>query len=290
MENEKCEEILAGSYREANEVVLKGTSQFMMKSSNGGRIYQIFVYQPKGAEPPEGYPVIYVLDANSVFGTIVEAMRLQSRRPEKTGIVPAVIVGIGYPVEGAFSDARYYDFTLPVDFSELPKRPDGGTWPEHGGAENFLHFIEEDLKPEIMNSIKVNRDRQSLLGHSLGGLFTLYTLFSKPHAFQTYIAGSPSIHWNKKWFHEEENPFLERLKMDNRRISLFVGVGEFEKRHKSGMNENALELSERLRSSVKSGLYVKFKEFEEENHVSVLPPLINKGLRFALSANSPVME
>ena len=290
MENETCRETVAGLYREANEVVLKGTSQFLIKSSKEGRMYQIFVYRPKEAEPPEGYPIIYVLDANSVFGTIVEAMRLQSRRPEKTGIVPAVIIGIGYPVDGAFSPARYYDFTLPVDFSELPKKPDGGTWPAHGGAENFLHFIEEDLKPEIMNAIKINQDRQALFGHSLGGLFTLYTLFSKPHAFQTYIAGSPSIHWNKKWFHEEEDQFLKRLKRDDREISLFVGVGEFEKKHKSGMNENALELSDRLKISVKSGLCVKFKEFEEENHVSILPPLINKGLRFALRAISPVME
>lgn len=290
MKNEKNNEIVVGHETEGSEVILKGTSQFLMKSSKEGRTYQIFIYRPREPEPDEGYPVIYILDANSVFGTIVEAMRLQSKKPEKTGIVPAVIVGIGYPVEGAFSDARYYDFTLPVDYSELPKRPGGGEWPAHGGAENFLHFIEEDLKPEIMSSIHINRDRQTLLGHSLGGLFTLYTLFSIPHAFQTYIAGSPSIHWNKKWFSEEENQFLKRLERKDREISLFVAVGEFEKKHKSGMNENALELSNRLRNLAKSQLCVKFKEFEEENHVSVLPPLINKGLRFALRANVPVRE
>ncbi|MFJ7640430.1 alpha/beta hydrolase [Peribacillus sp. NPDC097225] len=288
MEKEKDKAAMVGHFREDREVVLKGTSQFLMKSSREGRMYQIFTYRPKEAQPAGGFPVIYVLDANSVFGTIVEAMRLQSKRPEKTGIVPAVIVGIGYPIDGAFSTDRYYDFTLPVDYSELPKKPDGGDWPPHGGAANFLNFIEEDLKPEIMSSININRGRQALLGHSLGGLFTLYTLFSNPQAFQTYIAGSPSIHWNKKWFSEEENHFLSRLGRDDRDISLFVGVGEFEKNHKSGMNENALELSNRLRTSTKGRLHVKFTEFEEENHVSVLPPLINKGLRFALRANGPV--
>ncbi|MFJ7747565.1 alpha/beta hydrolase [Peribacillus sp. NPDC097295] len=290
MEKEKYKESVADHYREDKEVVLKGTSQFLMKSSMEGRMYQIFIYRPREPEPAEGYPVIYILDANSVFGTIVEAMRLQSKKPEKTGIVPAVIVGIGYPIEGPFSDARYYDFTLPVDYSELPKKPGGGEWPAHGGAENFLHFIEEDLKPKIMSSIPINRDSQTILGHSLGGLFTLYTLYRNPDAFQTYIAGSPSIHWNKKWFSEEENQFLKRLESKDRDISLFVGVGEFEKKHKSGMNENALEFTDRLRNIAKRQLCVKFKEFDEENHVSVLPPLINKGLRFALRANGPVKE
>lgn len=73
--------------------------------------------------------MIYLLDANSVFGTMVEAMRMQSRRPEKTGVVPAVIVGIGYETDAPFDPGRYYDFTLPVPPAELPERPDGRTGP-----------------------------------------------------------------------------------------------------------------------------------------------------------------
>ncbi|CAH0291144.1 Ferri-bacillibactin esterase BesA [Peribacillus sp. Bi96] len=60
-----------------------------------------------------------------------------------------------------------------------------------------------------------------------------------------------------------------------------LGVGELEGPHKSGMNENALELSKRL-SLKDSGVNVQFKEFEGEGHLSVLPPLINRALRFAL--------
>ena len=54
-----------------------------MKSKIEGREYQIFISKPMVEPPPSGYPVIYVLDANSVFGTIVEAIRLQSKRSEK---------------------------------------------------------------------------------------------------------------------------------------------------------------------------------------------------------------
>ncbi|MBK3496758.1 alpha/beta hydrolase [Viridibacillus sp. YIM B01967] len=270
----------------SGEVTIKGTEQSIMHSSTGNREFQIFVSKPLEEPPPSGYPVIYLLDANSVFETMVEAVRLQSRRPEKSGVVPAIIVGIGYCTNGPFSSERYYDFTLPVAVTELPKRPDGSPWPAHGGAENFLKFIEEDLKPEIGKRFKIDHNSQTLFGHSLGGLFTLYVLYKNPYAFQNYIAGSPSLHWNKNWFHEEEERFLSRLNQGNGDISLLLGVGEQEGTHKSRMNENALELSIHL-SMTDCGINVQFKEFEGEGHLSVLPPLINRALRFALKENVP---
>ncbi|MFD6207743.1 MULTISPECIES: alpha/beta hydrolase-fold protein [unclassified Peribacillus] len=69
----------------------------------------------------------------------------------------------------------------------------GSPWPSHEGAENFLKFIEEDLNPEIDKRFKVDQNSQTLFGHSLGGLFAIYVLFENPYAFQTYIAGSPSL-------------------------------------------------------------------------------------------------
>ncbi len=42
-------------------------------------------------------------------------------------------------------------------------------------------------------------------------------------------------------------------------------------------------MSERLSAYEHRGLNVKFIEFEDEGHTSVLPPLIRKALRFALS-------
>ncbi|WP_458353661.1 alpha/beta hydrolase [Peribacillus frigoritolerans] len=284
MMHKKMDKSVMDKTAASTEVTIKGTQQIPMQSSAGKREYQIFVSKPLEEPPPSGYPVIYLLDANSVFGTMVEAVRLQSRRPEKSGVVPAIIVGIGYATNGPFSSERYYDYTLPVAVSELPERPDGSPWPSHGGAEDFLKFIEEDLKPEIDKRYKVDHNSQTLFGHSLGGLFALYVLFESPYAFQTYIAGSPSLHWNKKWFREEEEGFLSRLNQGNGDISILLGVGEMEGTHKSGMNENALELSKRL-SLKDSRVNVQFKEFEGEGHLSVLPPLINRALRFALKRN-----
>ncbi|MGN8234698.1 alpha/beta hydrolase [Priestia flexa] len=263
---------------ERKEVVIVGAEQKQVKSRFEAKEYQIFVSKPSSEPPENGYPIIYVLDANSIFGTVVEAMRLQSGRSEKTGVVPAIIVGIGYPVDTPFSVERYYDFTFPSTNEELPISPSGRAWPKHGGAENFLRFIEEDLKPIMHRDFHVDQNKQTIFGHSLGGLFVLSTLLVKPHTFQTYIAGSPSIHWNKRLFSQLEEQFQEKARKEKINVNVLIGVGELEKHHKSGMNDNAFQCSNRFK---KYGLHVEFKEFEDEGHLSVLLPLVNKAIRFS---------
>ncbi|MBR8658844.1 MULTISPECIES: alpha/beta hydrolase [Brevibacillus] len=257
------------------------SKRWIMQSRAENRSYQIMVATPAEAPPPSGYPVIYVLDANSVFGTMVEAVRLQSGRPEKTGVVPAVVVGIGYETDGPFAPARYYDLT-PMPTTEFTQLPNGAALPPQGGAEAFLQFIEEELKPRIAREFKIDRSRQTLFGHSLGGLFTLHVLFTKPDAFQCYIAGSPSIHWNRQHLMQAEKQFAARLEQESLNIKVLLGFGEMEKDHVSQNCYHARELSERLSAHAARGLQVVFKEFEDENHVSVLPVLISRALRFAL--------
>jgi predicted alpha/beta superfamily hydrolase len=67
-----------------------------------------------------------------------------------------------------------------------------------GGNDAFLSFIIDELKPAIAKATQVDPGRQALFGHSLGGLFVLHALFSRSDAFDTFIAGSPSIWWGKK--------------------------------------------------------------------------------------------
>ncbi|BDG45624.1 alpha/beta hydrolase [Parageobacillus sp. KH3-4] len=263
------------------EFTIPRTEQRVMYSRAGNREYRIFVARPDGEPPPSGFPVIYLLDANAVFGTMVEAMRVQASRSDKTGVVPTVIVGIGYPTEMPFAPARFYDFTMPASVDELPARPDGTAWPEMGGAEAFLKFIEEELKPEIECEFEIDRERQALFGHSLGGLFALHVLFTKPTAFRTYIAGSPSIHWNKRFLLEAEQQFVSRLERETLNVDILLAVGELERSHKSRISNNAKELAERLSALAHRGVYVEFEEFEGEGHVSVLPALVSRALRFA---------
>ncbi|SER26978.1 hypothetical protein SAMN04487944_102151 [Gracilibacillus ureilyticus] len=263
-------------------VVLQNAVQFSLKSREG-RSYRIFVYQPDVPFPESGFPVLYLLDGNAVFGTVVDAVRLQSRRPEKTKIQPAVIVGIGYETDAPFSNERFYDYTLASPEIDVRSKWKGESLPEHGGAEEFLYFIEKKLKPLIERRYPVNQKNQSLFGHSLGGLFVLNTLFVKSHAFQNYIAGSPSIHWNETMLLENRDQYLNSVNSLDSSRSLFIGLGELERNHTTFMIENARKLANGLMRE--TSLQIDFKIFENENHISVLPPLINNAIKKALNTN-----
>lgn len=254
------------------------TEARVMYSRNGNREYRIFVFKPAHEAPPEGFPVIYVLDANAVFGTMAEAVRLQSRKPH--GFGPAVIVGIGYPTEEPLdSTRRFYDYTKPAS-AKLPVRPDGSPWSETGGADAFLSFIEDELKPAIERDFPIDRNRQTLFGHSLGGLFTLDVWLNRPETFQTYVAGSPSIWWNNRYLLDAARRLAERQKDKALPAAVLMAVGGKEKPF---MIQDARELFQTVEPLSGRGIRLQFMELEDEGHITILLPLINRALRFALA-------
>jgi predicted alpha/beta superfamily hydrolase len=51
-----------------------------------------------------------------------------------------------------------------------------------GGAAVFLDFIEKELVPHVEGRYPVT-DFRTLIGHSYGGLFTIYALSERPTLF-----------------------------------------------------------------------------------------------------------
>ncbi|MEK4980860.1 alpha/beta hydrolase [Bacillus sp. FSL K6-6540] len=252
-----------------------GTLTWSMQSDETGREYRIFIAEPMGPPPEGGYPVLYSLDANATFGTLAEAIRLQSRTPR--GIPSALIVGIGFDSDNPIvSSERFYNFTEYADPAELPVRPNGMDWPETGGVEAFLTFIEQQLKPAVERRYAVNRSKQALFGHSLGGFFTLYTLFTRPDAFSRYIAACPSVWWKNYALYQRWEEGKNRLRQSGERKSLRLYVGAEEK---PSMVKDARELYALLRGH-EEVLETTFDEIEGEGHVSILPTLISPLLRF----------
>ncbi|MBB3771268.1 hypothetical protein FHS55_001867 [Angulomicrobium tetraedrale] len=263
--------------------------------TSGDKPWRIYLYRPPDEAPEAGWPVLYYLDANAVAGTAADIMRVQATYPLGTGIAWGVMVGIGYPVEGAYDSVRRsWDMGPPPGQSYPPHTPDG---PEvrTGGADGFLAFIEDVLKPEIARRVPVDPARQSILGHSFGGLFVLHALFRRPTAFARWIAASPAIWWEGAGIVDSAKAFLAEGIASEGRVLLLAG--EYEQKlapfqvgaadaptrrasfEESRIVDNTREMAERLAQA--PGLTAEFALIPGETHMSVLPATLNLAIRFA---------
>ncbi|WP_221774775.1 alpha/beta hydrolase [Pelagicoccus albus] len=255
-----------------------------------GRTYQIFVFVPSSPPPPEGYPVLYMLDGNASYPLAASQLEIALHTPRPGGLKQALMVGIGYQGDVVFDmAARTEDYTPPAKDLSNTGDPSGR---KQGGADRFLDFIENELKPRIENDFAINKERQTLFGHSYGGLFTLHTLFTRPDAFQTYIAASPSVWWNRQYVLKEKDLWLENHSSDEPFPKLALGIGtlEFPENRIASSSERAKilaerakgvslkELSEELRSL---GMPVDYYEFAENDHGTARVSMITHALRIA---------
>ncbi|GGG53386.1 alpha/beta hydrolase [Paenibacillus radicis (ex Gao et al. 2016)] len=250
--------------------------EYEMTSAQGGH-YRILIGTPQaGEEPPaNGYPVIYALDGDAMFQTLAEAVRLQTRKPK--GYDPILVIGIAYPSKEPFDvERRCLDFTMSAEGSKLPARPDGRPWPEHGGADHFLDFIELELKPAIAEQWPIDFERQLIVGHSLGGLLVLHALFTRPQLFTHYAAGSPSVWWAEDKIFKEQEQFARTWQRDSHiRLQLTVGADEL-----PHMVQGSERMAQAMRPLAEKGITTSMIRFEEEDHVSVLPAMLSRLPRF----------
>jgi len=209
---------------------LDGVESRLVTSAVSGRTYQVSVALPRGYEASgEAYPVLYAVDANGEFGTVVEAarlLRLEELIPE------LLIVGIGYPV-GRFFDAsgpRAVDLTPTEDLDwERQAVEDFPEWPApegSGGAPAFLEFLQQELIPSIDAEFRTDPEDRALFGHSFGGLFAVHALLKGDGTFQRFIAGSPSLWWDGDITFQQEEEFAATHRELPARV--FFSVGELE--------------------------------------------------------------
>jgi uncharacterized protein len=288
--------------------------QTTLKSAAGAS-YRIIVAKPAAPAPAGGYPVIYVVDGNAYTSLVSEIIRVNIDVGVQSRVEPAVVVGIGYPTDHAFDlTRRTLDFTSPVspDHQDI----DVGHDPT-GGAIAMMNFIDKVVKPVVEARFKIDRTRQTLLGHSLGGLFTLLTMFNRPQSFQTYVALSPSIWWNNGGPLQEAQHFVEKADRPQK-LRVFISVGDLEQymtpayvdrtrdvlrssfdtqektnaeadKEMREMKAKTMVENARRMATLLTGAHIqtKFIEFPDEDHFSVVPAALGSAVPFALGDDLP---
>lgn len=280
-------------------VVIPRSEVHDLVAAASGQPYRLMLWRPAAAPPPQGYPVVYLLDGNATFGTVTDIIDARSRRPDSAGMAAAVVVGLAYPTDAPYDmDRRTFDLTPPAPAYSLPDRPNGKPWPAMGGADAFLRFIEDEVKPFVAARLPIDGRREVLMGHSFGGLFALHVMLTRPAAFDAYAASSPSLWFNDGWVMKEAEAFVASAEA-RPPVDLYLSAGGLEQslnaveRARPGadkrlawkvanrMIDNARDLAARLEGV--PGVSVRFEEFPGEDHASVVPLHINRALARALA-------
>lgn len=237
-----------------------------------GKEYRLYIAQPAGSGQTP-HPVLYMLDGNGQFPTLVNVV-------EEVSDNTPLIVGIGYPSSLAYPKERTRDYTIPIEGND-----------EGGDAEDFYRFIIDKVKPFVEANYAVDTMRQTLCGHSYGGLFTLYVAFNHTRAFQHYLAGSPAIWWGQGVIVPKRRPFFSHIPH-----SITITLGEYEENpeldeSRKNLSPEIRKIKEQRRGGIPPRALAsmiaeevpdcRFILFQGKNHGSSIPEFLIEAVRIA---------
>lgn len=198
---------------QATEVSIAGSQLKKITSSIvKGQEYVLHISLPTGyANSNKKYPVVYLMDSQWDFPLVTALYGEQYF----DGFIPAlIIVGITWGGDHPNPDSfRVRDYT-PTRVAQSP---------QSGGADQFLSFIEKEVFPFIENNYKANAADRTLVGCSLGGLFTMYTLFTHPGMFNRYVAASPAFGWDNNVLYQYEKNYFANIANTPARLFMCIG-------------------------------------------------------------------
>lgn len=235
---------------------------------------KIWVYvpgnDPAGVFAKQRYPVVYLLDGDAHFSSVV-GMIQQLSTVNGNMICPDMIV-VGIP-----NTDRTRDLTPTHVESADP------FFTNSGGGGKFLSFIEKELVPYIDKHYPT-APYKMLIGHSLGGLTVMQTLIHHSQIFNAYICIDPSMSWDDQKLLKESRKVLAEKKFPG--TALYLGIANT---MEGGMTigkvlkdtaasslhiRSILALRSYFENNKKNGLKFSGKYYNDDSHGSV--PLITE--------------
>ncbi|MFC1849680.1 alpha/beta hydrolase-fold protein [candidate division CSSED10-310 bacterium] len=235
----KEKDIIIGQVKTINSKVLGEERPFL-------------VYCPDGYKNTKvKYPVLYLLDGNGHFHYGTGIVSFLSNR----GSMPQMIV-VGIP-----NTDRQRDFTP----TKVEKRPNSG------GADAFLTFMKEELMPYIDQNYRT-QPYNILFGHSLCGMFSIYSLLNTTDLFNAYIAASPWLVYDDNYVMKQAESLLD--KNFNTKSFLYVTVGD-----EPEIIPSVKELENLLHNMPTKNVVWQTRFMDDEDHGSITFKTIYDGLK-----------
>lgn len=222
------------------------------------------------------YPVIFILDGEIFLPTVKNMHDFYSG-----GFMPEmIIVGISNKKH------RTRDLTP----SKITSKYGMPFNEENGEAKKYIKFIENELIPFIEKKYPVTNYR-TLIGHSYGGLFAIYTLLYHQHLFDNYIAIDPSLDWDNQNLLKESQKLIPTQKYDKKSLYLSLS-GQLHMQDSKVTIDNVMQdttdytlfarsnisFSNLIKQNINNGLLFKWEFFPLDLHGTVSVPSIRNGL------------
>ena len=236
-------------------------------SKETGLRYYIYVRLPEDyakAPPTIRYPVVYLLDGDSLFPMLAPEhlfLTYDEKLPE------AIIVGIAYGSFDPSVNKRDIDFSGPAPGVDLAR----------GGAPAFQRYLKNELMPVIDQKFHTDPDRRILFGQSRGGSFVLYSAFTDPDLFWGRIASNPSFSPDGELF------FSEPSKATRHDLGLVVTSGS---RDRPKLREGALKWFQRWNGAKETPWAVKTVSIEGGTHAADSANSYRAGMLWLFRANA----
>jgi uncharacterized protein len=264
--------------KEDNQNIVIGKTD-SIQSKILGEKRKIWVHVPDGAN--QKYPVVYVLDGDGHFSSVVGMIQQLSTINGNTMCPKMIVVGIP-------NTDRTRDLT-PTHIDADPPMMDSASAKTSGGGENFIAFIEKELMPYIEAKYPT-APYKMLIGHSFGGLAVMQTFTHHMDLFNAYICIDPSMWWDNEKLLKQTQKVLAEKKFEGK--SLYLGIANtmeegmdikkveqdtsFDSKHIRGI----LKLQAAFEKNKQNGLKYRGKYYPDDTHSSA--PLITEydGLRF----------
>lgn len=240
---------------------------------------EVLVHLPKTYQDqkikPAHYPVIFLLDAEINYEYFAPMTDFLSRYPY-ADMPECIVIGLK-------NTDRTKNFTPTKSSKKNPNKPSEILFENSGGSDDFLRFLQEELKPFLKNNYRIS-DFSILVGHSFGGLFAIDSFLKNPTAFTAYVANDPSLWWDQNVTLKNAKTYFSKNKNLPKGVQLYISQA-FGGDHKNGFSSDGVDAIEEFKKIVEkqASNSFKYQYFKDETHGTVSYPANYEAMKFIFS-------